>query len=255
MLEESAATWVSAPMQQSQLSSTRPALHEIAGGLARSIRCRRGQEIYRQNSAAVHWYRLTSGTARRFAVRVDGRRQIVDLLVPGDIFGFGVRSRHRFTVEAVTEGTVVACYPRARLDALAGSDPHVARELHEAMCEAMSRLQSQIMILGRTTAQQKVGAFLLNLAERLAESPVDVVVLPISRYDIADFLALSVETVSRSLTRLKRRGAITLDGPRRIRIVDRGAFGDGDCDDDWDQDEDTGASRVAQSRVAQWRHG
>jgi hypothetical protein len=82
-----------------------------------------------------------------------------------------------------------------------------------------------------------------------------VVVLPISRYDIADFLALSVETVSRSLTGLKYRGAITLVGPRRIRIVDRAAFGDGDCDDDWDLDEDTGASRVAQSRVAQWRHG
>src|ERR1700676_1864695 len=63
------------------------------------IRCRRGQEIYRQNGAAGHWYRLTSGTARRFALRLDGRRQIVDLLVPGDVFGFGVRGRHRFTVE------------------------------------------------------------------------------------------------------------------------------------------------------------
>lgn len=250
MREESAATWASAPMRQSQLSSTRPALDEIAGGFAIPIRCRRGQEIYCQNRAAVHWYRLTSGAARRFAVRADGRRQIVDLLVPGDSFGFGVRGRHRFTVEAVTEGTVVACYPRARLDALAESDPHVARWLHEAMCGAMSRLHSQIMILGRTTAQQKVGAFLLNLAERLAESPVDVVVLPISRYDIADFLALSVETVSRSLTGIKRRGAITLDGPRRIRIVDRGAFGDGDCNDDWDLDDDSEASRVAQ-----WRHG
>jgi CRP-like cAMP-binding protein len=240
MREESAATWASAPMRQSQLSSTRPALDEIAGRFAIPIRCRRGQEIYCQNRAAVHWYRLTSGAARRFAVRVDGRRQIVDLLVPGDSFGFGMRGRHRFTVEAVTEGTVVACYPRARLDALAESDPHVARWLHEAMCAAMSRLHSQIMILGRTTAQQKVGAFLLNLAERLAETPVDVVVLPISRYDI----------VSRSLTGIKRRGAITLDGPRRIRIVDRGAFGDEDCNDDWDLDEDSGASRVAQ-----WRQG
>lgn len=88
----------------------------------------------------------------------------------------------------------------------------------------MARLQAQILTLGRTTAKAKVGSFLLSMAERLSADPTDAVLLPISREDIADYLALSVETVSRSLTQLKRCGVIRLLGMRRIKIVDREAI-------------------------------
>ena len=114
MRENSSAARIGAPVDDNY-PPDRTSLRKIAGGLAELMRCRRGQEIYCQEGAAPHWYRLVSGAARRFSVRLDGRRQIVDLLVPDDTFGFGVRGRHRFTVEAVSEGRVVASYSRARL--------------------------------------------------------------------------------------------------------------------------------------------
>jgi CRP/FNR family transcriptional regulator, nitrogen fixation regulation protein len=189
--------------------------------LAVRARYARGQKIYKEHSAVECWYRIESGVARRFSTRADGRRQIVDLLLPGDVFGFGARGRHHFEVEAVIEDTLVARYPRSRLEALAESDARTARELREAACEAMSRLYALILNLGRTTAEQKVGHFLVKIAERLPDGPADGLTLPLSREDIADYLALSVETVSRALTQLKRRGMIRLTGTRQIRILDR----------------------------------
>jgi CRP-like cAMP-binding protein len=150
------------------------------------------------------------------------------LLLANDVFGFDSRGRHRFSAEAVVDGTVIARYPRARLESLASSDVRVARQLQEACTDAMARLQTQILTLGRTTAEAKVGGFLLNMAERLSADPTDAVLLPISREDIADYLALSVETVSRSLTQLNRRGVIRLLGTRRIKIVDREAIEEAD---------------------------
>ena len=89
------------------------------------------------------------------------------------------------------------------------------------LSDAVSRMQELLLILGRTTAREKVGSFLLKMMERCSRQPADRVLLPTSRYDIADFLALSVDTVSRSLTELKHRGPIALAGPRRVQIVDR----------------------------------
>ena len=150
------------------------------------------------------------------------------MLLANDVFGFGTRGRHRFSVEAVVDGTVIARYPRARLESLASSDVRVAQQLQEAFTEAMARLQTQILTLGRTTAEAKVGCFLLSMAERLSADPTAGMLLPISREDIADYLALSIETVSRSLTQLKRRGLIRLLGTRRIKIVDREAIEEAD---------------------------
>ena len=195
------------------------------------MRCVRGQEIYREDSPVDYWYRIESGIARRFSARADGRRQIVDLLLAGDVFGFGARGKHHFAVEAILDGTVVARYPRLRLEALAASDPQIAQQLREAACEAMSRLHALILNLGRTTAEEKVGHFLVKIAERLAGGRADRVTLPISREDIAEYLAISVETVSRALTQLRRRGAIRLTGTREIRILDRKSLAG--AEDDW----------------------
>jgi CRP-like cAMP-binding protein len=192
-----------------------------AEALATRMRCCRAQIIYEEGNPVECWYRIVSGTARRFSVRPDGRRQIVDLLLPGDVFGFGAQGRHAFAAEAGRDGTIIARYPRVRLVALATSDPCVASLLQEMALEESRRLRDLILILGHTTAQQKVGAFLAHLAGRLAGQPADCVRLPVSRYDIADYLALSVETVSRALTTLKRSGAIALQGPRNVRILAR----------------------------------
>ena len=87
---------------------------------------RRGQEIYKEDSPVEYWYRIVSGIARRFSARADGKRQIVDLLLPGDVFGFGGNGKHHFAVEAVLDDTVVARFPRLRLEALAASDRAIA---------------------------------------------------------------------------------------------------------------------------------
>jgi CRP/FNR family transcriptional regulator, nitrogen fixation regulation protein len=179
----------------------------------------RDEEIYPQQASVKCWYRVISGAARRFVLRADGRRQTVDLLLPGDFYGFGLRGMHAFTAEAAAE-TVIARYPASRLETLAGSDSRIPRELSDIVLSAMSRLNSLLLILGRTTAQQKVGAFLLYMQERVGSGGAGRLVLPVSRYDIADYLALSVETVSRSLTALKERGAIALSGPREIGMID-----------------------------------
>ena len=196
--------------------------------LALRIEYDRGQQIYKKNSAVEYWYRIESGVARRFSARVDGRRQIVDLLLPGDFFGFGLHGKHCFAVEAVLDRTVVARFPRSLLESLTELDPRIARALRDASCAAMSRLHALILNLGRTTAEEKVGHFLVRMADRLAGGHTDKLVLLMSREDIADYLALSVETVSRSLTQLRRRGVIRLVGTREIRILDRSALAQGD---------------------------
>ena len=193
-------------------------------------RYQRGQMVYQKESSVECWYRIISGAARRFVIRVDGRRQIVDLLLPGDMFGFGLRANHSFTAEAINTDTLVARYPLSQIEAFATSDnPCAVRELHGILCGAASRLYALSLILGRTTAEEKVGAFLLHMQERVAGSATDRFALPISRYDIADYLALSVETVSRSLTRLKRRGHIALSGRRQIDIIHSETLA-GECD-------------------------
>jgi CRP/FNR family transcriptional regulator, nitrogen fixation regulation protein len=148
--------------------------------------------------------------------------------LPGDVFGFGIDGKHYFGAEAAGASTVIARYPCSRIEMRAASDSIMARELREMVRQETSRLQTLILILGGITAEEKVGAFLVNLADRLLGDTSAPVLLPVSRYDIADFLALSVETVSRALTSLKERGMISLMGPRRVSIVDREMLAGGD---------------------------
>ena len=190
--------------------------------------CRRGQEICSEGKPAEYWYCVMTGAARSSVIRADGRRQIVDLLLPGDVFGFTSGDEWDYTVEAIAGGTVVAAYPRKRVEMLADSDPQLAREIRQIAFHALARLQMQLLILGRITASQKVGSFILEMATRLSAERGNSVALPMSRYDIADYLAVSVETVSRALTELKHRGAIKLLGTRIVRIVDREALEEAD---------------------------
>ena len=152
----------------------------------------------------------------------------MDLLLPGDVFGFSASEEYDYTVEAVAEGTVVASYPRRRVEMLADADPLLGREIRQVAFAALARLQAQLLILGRITALEKVGSFILEIATRMSSERGNSVALPMSRYDIADYLAVSVETVSRSLTYLKQRGVIKFSGTGIVRIVDRGALEEGE---------------------------
>jgi CRP-like cAMP-binding protein len=194
------------------------------------VRRNRGEEIHGAASPGEYWYRIVSGAAKCSVVLPGGRRQILDLLRPNDFFGFTPPGGHCCTLEALVNNTVVACYPRRRAEELADASPEVAGEVRRLAFDGVARLQELLLIMGNTTARKKVASFLLKTKERSSRQADDRVVLFTSRYDIADYLALSVETVSRSLTDLKQRGFIALSGPRGVRIVNPHCLDDDDLD-------------------------
>ena len=184
--------------------------------------CGRGQEIYRRADRAETWYRVVCELVRKCTVMADGRRRIVDFLLPGDFFGLTARREHVFAVEAVVDGTVVAHYPRRRVETMANADPEISQLVRDIAFDAIVRLQARILILGGTTAVEKVSAFIVEMAQRSSDGTPFALLM--SRYDIADYLGLSVETVSRAITDLKLSGFIALAGKRRITILDRSAL-------------------------------
>jgi CRP/FNR family nitrogen fixation transcriptional regulator len=187
-------------------------------------RYRNGEAVYRPNEPVDYWYRVVFGAARKCASSADGYRHIVDFLLPGDLFGFGARGVRPFCVEAIVPGTLIVRYPRRPAEQLADSDPQIAREIREAAFDSIARLQRRMVILARTSAIERVGAFLLEMADRGRGEASQTVSLPMSRYDIADYLGMAVETVSRALTQLRTRRAISLCGVRRVQICDRPAL-------------------------------
>jgi CRP/FNR family nitrogen fixation transcriptional regulator len=182
------------------------------------------ETLYSPGDVADSWYRVIAGAACECVQTADGRRQIVDFLLPGDVFGFCSRPTHEFSVEIIVAGTTFARYPRNRAEELASVDGEVAHAVRQRAFESISRLQSRMVMVGRTNALEKVSAFLLEMAERTSVKTSDDLVLPMSRYDIADYLAVAVETVSRALSTLKARGAITIANSRQVRITDRRAL-------------------------------
>jgi CRP/FNR family nitrogen fixation transcriptional regulator len=140
-------------------------------------------------------------------------------MLPGDFF-FVVNRHDDLTVEAIAEDTALASYLGQRVEQLAQRDTEFARELRDVAFQALSRIQDQLLIVGGVTAVEKVGSFLLALASR-SSGGASQVVLPLTRYDIAEYLAVSVETVCRSFTSLQQRGAIRLAGKRTVRIINR----------------------------------
>jgi CRP/FNR family nitrogen fixation transcriptional regulator len=200
-----------------ELASTIPEPLGQPERLAEARTYYRGGVICRQGDAARYIFQLVAGVAIRHVIRADGRRQIIDLLLPGDCFGFTIGKVYRSTTECICDTTAVTRYRRERIDATG------AHGCHQAEIEALARLEDHIQVIGRTTSCEKVGAFLLELERRMSNQPQDLA-LPISRYDIADHLMISVETVSRALGNLKQQGSIRLTGPRAVKILDHDAL-------------------------------
>jgi CRP/FNR family transcriptional regulator, nitrogen fixation regulation protein len=191
--------------------------------VAAIIHCHREQEIPNGSGSAGHWYCVIVGAVRRYTIRSDGRRQILDLMLPQDFF-FVSDSKRDGTIEAAVEDTVLASYPGARIEQMAERDPLFAREVREVARQSLTRSQDQLQIVGGVTAVEKVGSFLLSLDRRGCEKMRGQVELPVSRYDIADYLAVSVETVCRAITDLQHRGVIALADKRTVKILNRGAL-------------------------------
>ena len=192
--------------------------------IAKIVRCNRGQEIAGEPGLSGQWYYVIVGAVRCSAVRSDGRRQIIDLMLPQDFF-FVADTKRDETIEAIAEETVLASYPGTRVELFAERDRECARELREVALQSLARSQGQLQILGGITAFEKVGSFLLSLDGRGSKNGGQVE-LPVSRYDIADYLAVSVETVCRAITDLQHRGVIALAGTRTVKILNRDVLED-----------------------------
>jgi CRP-like cAMP-binding protein len=182
-----------------------------------------GDSIYYEEEPADYLYRLLQGAARKSAFMADGRRHIVAFLLPGEFFGFCPSGTHHFSVDVISRHAVLARYPRRRVEVLSESDAEVGRCVRDAAFESIARLQARTVFLGRNAASEKVAAFLLEMLDRSSD-PMGVIELPMSRYDIADYLSIAVETVSRTLTAMRVRRLIAFSGTRRVKIVDHGAL-------------------------------
>jgi CRP-like cAMP-binding protein len=180
----------------------------------------RNEEIYGENEPADYVYKLVSGTVRTSKILNDGRRQIGQFYLPGDIFGLEPGSEHAFSAEAITDVKVIVI-KRTAVEALAARDNDVARELWAMTGRELQRVQDHILLLIKT-AQERVAGFLLEMADRVKSS--NEVALPMSRQDIADYLGLTIETVSRTLTSLENASAIALPSSRRIVLRNRAAL-------------------------------
>lgn len=179
----------------------------------------KGEEIYAEGDDAERFYRIVSGTVRICKVLHDGRRQIEAFHFARDIFGLERGAEHRFTAEAVDDLVVLAFRARS-LENLLRDDPDLGSELMTSVLASLDRARDHLVLLGRKSAHEKIATFLLNTAERLSGD--DRFELPMQRGDIADHLGLTIETVSRTLTRMARDGLIGLQAcGRTVDILDR----------------------------------
>jgi CRP/FNR family nitrogen fixation transcriptional regulator len=182
------------------------------------LRFSRNQEIYGQGESGGYcWYKVVSGTVRISKLRTDGRRHIAEFCFSGDDFGFESGAERSFSAEAVEDVTVMR-YPRAATERLAEENPAVAQLLRDMTLKSLAAAQARLMILARMTATERVVSFLLELSQRNDDERC--VELPMGRCDIGDYLGVTVETVCRVLSDLKRRGAIEVDS-HSVTLLDR----------------------------------
>jgi CRP/FNR family transcriptional regulator, nitrogen fixation regulation protein len=180
----------------------------------------RNTEIYGENEPAEYLYKVVRGAVRTYKVLADGRRQIGGFHLVGDLFGLEAGDLHTFSADAIADSKVLAIR-RSALMSLAQRDNGVARELWAETGRELRRVQDHILLLIKT-AKERVAAFLLEMAERSKAG--NVVDLPMSRQDIADYLGLTIETVSRTLTELENQAVIELPMSRRVVLRHRVAL-------------------------------
>lgn len=177
----------------------------------------RNAEIYAERAPADCLYRVLSGTVRTYRALIDGRRQVGAFYLPGDMFGLESGEEHAFSAEAVVDSTVTVI-DRGIVTSLAACDRDVARQLWTLMGRELQSTQDRLLLLIKT-AHERVASFLLEMADRIQSN--DEVELAMSRQDIADYLGLTIETVSRMLTQLENASAIALPTSKRIVLRDR----------------------------------
>ncbi len=196
-----------------------PELEELEA-LSQHLALDKGQALFAQGQAATSVFNVIEGSLRLTRLLPDGRRQVMGFALPGDFLGLALQERHSVSAEAL--GPVKTCrFGRQDFAAVVAAKPHLLASLHERAGYELTLAQDQMLLLGRRTAEEKVATFLLSLRDRFARTGHTSVTveLPMGRQDMADYLGLTMETVSRMLTRLDRAHAILLV-PGGVRLLD-----------------------------------
>jgi CRP-like cAMP-binding protein len=184
------------------------------------MRFGRNAEIYGEDEPAEYLYKVISGAVRTYKVLADGRRQIGGFYLPGDIFGLEAGDDHAFSAEAVSDSQVLVIKRSVVMD-LAARDSNVAQQLWTVTGRELQRAQEHVMLLIKS-AQERVAGFLVEMAKRAPGA--STIQLAMSRQDIADYLGLTIETISRTLTQFEKSAAIALPTSRQIEIRNRAAL-------------------------------
>jgi CRP/FNR family transcriptional regulator len=187
--------------------------------LADRISLRPGDVLVRQGEPADHLFNITSGSVRVYRLLPDGRRQITGFLFAGDFLGLAAGQTYDFSAEAIEAST--ACrFRRIAYREEIRRNPSLEAALFDRMTRELAAAQAQMLLLGRKTAQERIASFLLDLPDHdpCRPGPKDQVRLPMTRAEIADYLGLTIETVSRVLTRFKTTGVIRLLSLNDLRI-------------------------------------
>jgi CRP/FNR family transcriptional regulator len=183
----------------------------------------RGQALFREGDPATRVFTLTCGSLKLYTSLADGRRQVAGFMHPGDFLGISVEDQHAFTAEAL-EDAQLCWFPRSRFDDFVQGHASMEHQLYRIAAHELAVAQQQLVLLGRKTATERMASFLLTLLERAeqqAGEQAKAVDLPMGRLDIADYLGLTKETVSRVISALRNQRVIRLQTLSRIEIVDR----------------------------------
>lgn len=189
--------------------------------IVRHITIDAGGIIFDQGENASHRFNLTSGCVRIFKFLGDGRRQIVGFLFPGDFLGLAVEDEYAYGAEAVVKSHLCR-FPQRDLDRLTARYPVLEKRLLEVASNELAIAQDQMVLLGRKSAEEKAVTMLLALSKRARRrgEPENPVYLPMTRADLGDYLGLTTETVSRTMTQLKTAGLIRLEKGNYVRLID-----------------------------------
>jgi CRP-like cAMP-binding protein len=179
----------------------------------------RNVEIYGEGEPAEYFYQVATGAVRTYKLLSDGRRQIGGFHLPGDCFGLEAGEEHSFSAEAIADCTVRLA-KRSSILSIASRDAAISAALWAETAKSLRGAQEHMLLLGRKTAEERVASFLLTMIGPAGRAD-DVIELPMSRQDIADYLGLTIETVSRTFTHLESTAAIELISSRRVAVRSR----------------------------------
>jgi len=195
------------------------ALHRIGS----RMHFARGETIFSEGDSAEYAYKIASGTVRLCKHMPDGRRQIAQFIFPGEFFSFMDLKEHSFTAEAVND-VVLLCYPQKQIERLGDERLTLRKRFAAVLTRRVRDIQNHLVMLGRQTAKERLAAFLVHVIEHMGIGKNGLMELPMSRQDMADYLGLTIETVCRVLSAMKRGGLIDIPNLHQLVIKNPSAL-------------------------------